>query len=100
MLLHPYKALQGEHTVRTTWLCLHREERSCCHPVLETDSLTLGRTRGEGVWEEIQYGDQPMIVSPLAEILGMHPELCVVTQALEPSYTRRTEAASQIPGQV
>lgn len=46
---------------------------------LGTDSLTPGRSRGEGAWEEMQYGESPFA----EEILRMLSELGVVYTGLK-----------------
>lgn len=46
---------------------------------LGTDSLAPGRSRGEGAWEEIQYGESPFA----KEILRIHSELGVVYTGLK-----------------
>lgn len=56
---------------------------------LGTDSLTPGRSRGEGAWEEMQYGE-----SPFAEEILRIPSELGVTQASNPSYRREMKERS------
>lgn len=53
---------------------------------LGTDSLTPGRSRGEGAWEEMQYGESPFA----EEILRIRSELGVVYPGLK-SYLQKSD---------